>query len=66
MPIVAGLTVVRQPALRHFAGAVALGCGLLSLVQTDLGGFLLATTGGVPALAWGHGGVLDQPFSWGH
>ncbi|QFZ18409.1 DUF6114 domain-containing protein [Saccharothrix syringae] len=54
--VVAGLTLLCQPVLRHFAGAVALVCGLLSLVQTNLGGFLLgfllAATGGVLALAW--------------
>jgi Family of unknown function (DUF6114) len=54
--IVAGLTMWLDPHRRYFAGAAALVCALLSLVQANLGGFLLgfglAAAGGSLALAW--------------
>jgi hypothetical protein len=54
--IVAGLTMWLDPVRRYFAGAAALACALLSLVQSNLGGFLLgfgfAAVGGSLALAW--------------
>ncbi|MGW4214330.1 DUF6114 domain-containing protein [Lentzea sp. NPDC004789] len=54
--IVAGLTTLSDPRLRHFAGAVAIVCGLLSLVLSNLGGLLagclLALVGGALTLAW--------------
>jgi uncharacterized protein DUF6114 len=54
--IVAGLTVALDPHRRYFAGAVAIVCGLLSLVLSNLGGYLLgfglAAVGGSLALAW--------------
>jgi hypothetical protein len=54
--VVAGLTMLTQPALRYFAGTVAVVLGLLSLILANLGGFLLgfllAVVGGALALAW--------------
>lgn len=54
--VVAGLTMWLDPARRYFAGAAAIVCALLSLVQSNLGGFLLgfglAAVGGSLALAW--------------
>lgn len=54
--VVAGATLLLDPARRHFAGAAALIAGLLSLVGANLGGFLLgfllAVAGGALALAW--------------
>jgi hypothetical protein len=54
--VVAGLTLWFAPALRYFAGSVAIMVGLSSLVLANLGGylvgFLLAVTGGALAVAW--------------
>lgn len=54
--VVAGATLLVDPARRHFAGVAALVAGLPSLVGANLGGFLLgfllAVTGGALALAW--------------
>ncbi|MCC8246309.1 DUF6114 domain-containing protein [Saccharothrix luteola] len=54
--VVAGATLLLDPARRHFAGVAALVAGLLSLVGANLGGFLvgflLAASGGALALAW--------------
>ncbi|WP_053719732.1 DUF6114 domain-containing protein [Saccharothrix sp. NRRL B-16348] len=54
--VVAGATLLFDPARRHFAGVAALVAGLLSLVGANLGGFLvgflLAVVGGALALAW--------------
>ncbi|WP_367128763.1 DUF6114 domain-containing protein [Saccharothrix sp. HUAS TT1] len=54
--VVAGTTLLFDPARRHFAGVAALVAGLLSLVGANLGGFLLgfllAVAGGALALAW--------------
>ncbi|MEV8443542.1 DUF6114 domain-containing protein [Actinosynnema sp. NPDC051121] len=62
--VVAGLTMLCQPALRHFAGVTAIIVGLLSLVQANLGGFglgfLLAAVGGALALAWVPAPDLDD------
>ncbi|AJT62075.1 hypothetical protein T261_0385 [Streptomyces lydicus] len=54
--IVAGLTMWLDPPRRYYAGAMTLICGLLSLLLSNLGGyligFLLAGLGGSLALAW--------------
>lgn len=52
----AGLMLLCLPALRHFAGVTAVVAGVLSLLQANLGGFLvgfvLAALGGALAVAW--------------
>lgn len=54
--VVAGVTMWFTPALRYFAGSVAIVAGLLSLVFANLGGylvgFLCAVLGGALAVAW--------------
>jgi hypothetical protein len=68
--LVIGLTLIVlggllwfQPVIRFFAGCVAIFLGVLSLPISNFGGFLfgmlLATTGGLLALAWGP--VEEQP-----
>ncbi|MEV0375147.1 DUF6114 domain-containing protein [Streptomyces sp. NPDC050636] len=56
LQIVAGLTMWTDPQRRYYAGATSLVCALLSLVLSNLGGFLigflLAALGGSLALAW--------------
>lgn len=54
--MVAGVTMLCQPALRYFAGSATLVLGLLSLVLANLGGFLLgavlAVVGGALGVSW--------------
>lgn len=54
--VVAGVTLLVNPALRHFAGVVAVVVGVASLVHANLGGFLLgfaaAVVSGALALSW--------------
>lgn len=54
--VVAGLTVLFDPRLRYFAGTATVVCGLLSLLLSNLGGYLLgcllAVVGGCLTLAW--------------
>ncbi|WP_148088650.1 DUF6114 domain-containing protein [Saccharothrix texasensis] len=62
--LVAGVTLLVNPALRHFAGVVALVVGVASLVHANLGGFLLgfaaAVVSGALALSWV---PVDDPTS---
>ncbi|MEC4018427.1 DUF6114 domain-containing protein [Streptomyces sp. H27-D2] len=59
--VVLGLTMWFQPLVRIFAGVAALVLGMVSLVVSNFGGFLigflLALFGGGLAVAWGPGGT---------
>jgi hypothetical protein len=65
--IVLGGLLWFQPIIRFFAGCVAIFLGVLSLPVSNFGGFfagtLLASTGGLMALAWGpvDAGLPDGP-----